>query len=112
MTKPFTGTQAELADELDQLAEVIDLREITSDQSAGDAYGRIAAFTQAATLVRSAIITPNPLHDAAPDMLAALEEAVVWFDGFPAGHMDNKWPDDLYDTVLTAVARAKGTPDA
>jgi hypothetical protein len=34
MTQPFTGTQAELADELDKLAEVIDLREITSDQSA------------------------------------------------------------------------------
>ena len=55
--------------------------------------------------------TPTPLHDAAPGMLAALEEVVVWFDSLPAGHMDNKWPDGLYDTVLTATARAKGTPD-
>lgn len=56
MTKPFTGTQAQLADELARLGKKIYAEWVNEYQTGFDS-GNEEAFRDAATLVRNAIIT-------------------------------------------------------
>jgi hypothetical protein len=73
--------------------------------------GRSIAYMTAAYLIRKHLCTPNPLHDAAPDMLAALEEIMDWIiSKGPESPEDDDW-QHAYDRALAAIAKAKGTPN-
>lgn len=66
------------------------------------------AYTSAAKLIRQHLCAPNPLHDAAPDMLAALEEVMDWIGNYPPDFLsDDEWPD-TQDRVDAAIAKARG----
>ena len=72
--------------------------------------GQIERLCKAA-LIRACPCTPNPLHDAAPDMLAALEEVMKWIEKYPHDFVfDERWLD-TEDRVYKAIDKAKGISD-
>jgi len=77
VVEPFKGTQAQLADEFLRRSQSCQQISTDSDPEYRTGWDIPAnVWKLAAARVRTAIITEaNPLHDAAPDMLAALEEA-------------------------------------
>ena len=108
----FVGTQAQLADTFDDAAKWLAERwKKNNEEILGSALVEYAALRNAAHTIRTATIVeePNPLHDAAPDMLAALEEVMDWIANWsPQFIADDEW-DETNERALAAITKAKGT---
>ena len=60
MVEAFTGTQAELADELERLAKSLFAEPVNPELNANSRWWRSFGMREASALVRNAIITEEP----------------------------------------------------
>ena len=74
--------------------------------------GKREAYDYAASLIRQHLYTPNPLQDAAADMLAALEKYRDDLCEGTCNYLLGINEDCQGCLARVVVARAKGAPDA